>query len=59
MKKRLSFANKQNLQSIRRVDTEKILVDEFKKSILKSVIYIFYYERDKYEILIMKKKIFI
>ena len=50
MKKRLSFANKQNLQSIRRVDTEKNFVDEFKKSILKSVIYIFYYERDKNEI---------
>ena len=58
MKKRLSFANKQNLQSIRRVDTEKNFVDEFKKSILKSVIYIFYYERDKNEIFNNEKKDF-
>ena len=58
MKKRFSFASKQNLGSMRRVDTEKIFVDEFKKSILKSVIYIFYYERDKNEIFNNEKKDF-
>jgi len=58
MKKRLSFANKKNQLDIQRVNTERNFVDEFQKSILKSVIYIFYYEKDKNQILNNEKKDF-